>query len=283
MNHAPDSLRARILSELAAQPVIDPAMEIRRRTEFLKRYLLTTPARGFVLGVSGGQDSSLTGRLVQLAIEELNAGQNGDSRGDFTFIAVRLPYGVQADEDDAQLALSFIRPERTVTVNIKPAVDASASSVERALGAPVGDFVKGNIKARERMLAQYAVAGQENLLVVGTDHAAEAITGFFTKHGDGATDLMPIAGLSKRQGRAMLEYLGAPRRLFEKIPTADLEEARPGLPDEEALGLSYREIDDYLEGRPVSDEVAARLERYFLNSRHKRQLPVMPLDTWWQE
>lgn len=283
MTHPPQSLREQILAELAPRPTVKPAEEVRRRIDFLKAYLLTTPARGFVLGISGGQDSSLTGRLVQLAVEELNAGPGrGDPQGVFTFVAVRLPYGVQADEDDAQLALSFIDPARTVTVNIKAAVDASAASIERALGAPLSDFVKGNIKARERMVAQYAIAGQENLLVVGTDHAAEALTGFFTKHGDGASDLMPIAGLTKRQGRAMLEVLGAPRRLYEKTPTADLEESRPGLPDEEALGVSYRDIDDYLEGRPVREDAASRLERFFLGTRHKRCLPVTPADTWWK-
>lgn len=283
MTHPPPSLREQILSELVSRPSVEPAEEVRRRVDFLKAYLLSTPARGFVLGISGGQDSSLAGRLVQLAIQELSAeaGQ-GDAPGAFTFVAVRLPYGVQADEDDARIALSFIAPERTVTVNIKDAVDASAASVERGLGAPLSDFVKGNIKARERMIAQYAIAGQASLLVVGTDHAAEALTGFFTKHGDGATDLMPLAGLTKRQGRALMEFLGAPRRLYEKTPTADLEDSRPGLPDEQALGVSYGDIDDYLEGRFVREDAASRLENLFLNTRHKRHLPVTPVDTWWK-
>ncbi|WP_027481326.1 ammonia-dependent NAD(+) synthetase [Deinococcus pimensis] len=273
--------RARILGELHAAPHVDPAAEVRRRVDFLKAYLRTTPARGFVLGISGGQDSSLTGRLCQLAVEELNAEAGG--AGDFTFVAVRLPYGVQADEDDARLALDFIRPAKVVTVNVRPAVDAAVASVEAAVGASLSDFNRGNVKARERMVAQYAVAAHENCLVVGTDHAAEAVTGFFTKYGDGATDLMPITGLSKRQGRALLEFLGAPARLYEKTPTADLEDHRPGLPDEEALGLRYHEIDDYLEGREVSADVAEKLERIHRVTRHKRALPVTPFDDWWRE
>ncbi|MBB6096642.1 NAD+ synthase [Deinobacterium chartae] len=266
-----------ILEELHAQPLADPQTRVREIISFLKEYLLASGARGYVLGISGGQDSSLAGRLAQLAIEELNA-----QGGDFTFVAVRLPYGVQADEEDARLALSFIRPARTLTVNIKPAVDAATAALEAATGEPVRDFVKGNIKARERMVAQYAIAGQLNLLVIGTDHAAEAVTGFFTKYGDGGCDLTPLTGLNKRQGRALLEALGAPERLYLKVPTADLEEERPGLPDEAALGLTYREIDDYLEGKPIAPEAAQRLEGIFWRTRHKRALPVTRFDAWWR-
>lgn len=283
MHTEPSELRRRILRELSVQATIDPAVQVRRRIDFLKAYLRTTPARGFVLGISGGQDSSLTGRLTQLATEELNAEARGPETSPYTFFAVRLPYGEQADEEDAQLALSFIRPQRAVTVDIKPAVDAASASLRAALGAPIGDFVKGNLKARERMVAQYAIAGQENLLVVGTDHAAEALTGFFTKYGDGATDVMPLSGLTKRQGRLLLEYLGAPARLYEKTPTADLEEARPQLPDEVALGVTYRELDDYLEGQPATSETADRIERIYRATRHKRHLPVTPFDSWWRE
>ncbi|EYB66901.1 NAD synthetase, NH3/glutamine-dependent [Deinococcus phoenicis] len=271
------TLRDRIRQELQVQPDIDPAAEVERRVAFLMNYLRSTPARGFVLGISGGQDSTLAGRLAQLAAERVRAGG-----GDATFLAVRLPYGVQADEADAQAALAFIQPDRCVTVNIRAAADASAAAAE-ALGGDLRDFVRGNIKARERMVAQYALAGQENLLVVGTDHAAEAITGFFTKYGDGGVDLTPLSGLTKRQGAQLLAFLGAPEALWRKVPTADLEDDRPGLPDEAALGVTYPQIDAYLEGREVPEEAAARLERMFLATRHKRALPVTPFDSWWQE
>ena len=114
---------------------------------------------------------------------------------------MRLPYGVQADEADAQAALAFIRPDRTITVNMKGAVDASSAACAGALGEELRDFVRGNIKARERMIAQYAVAGQEGLLVLGTDHAAEAVTGFYTKFGDGGVDLTPLSGLTRTRAR----------------------------------------------------------------------------------
>ncbi|WP_280487136.1 ammonia-dependent NAD(+) synthetase [Nocardia farcinica] len=272
------SLREQIITELGVQPVIEPKTEVRRRVDFLKDYLRSTPAQGFVLGISGGQDSTLTGRLCQLAAEEVRA-----EGGEATFVAVRLPYGVQADEHDAAVAMEFIRPDRAVTVNVKPGVDATAGAVAEGLGLDaLRDFVRGNIKARERMIIQYAIAGQENLLVVGTDHAAEAVTGFFTKYGDGGVDLTPLTGLTKRQGAALLQELGAPPSTWSKVPTADLEDDRPALPDEEALGLRYSEIDDYLEGKEVTEAVAARVEQLHTATRHKRTVPVSPLDSWWR-
>lgn len=275
--------RERILAELGVRTTVVPKVEIRRRVDFLKDYLRSTPATGYVLGISGGQDSTLAGRLCQLATEELRAEGH-----EAVFVAVRLPYGVQADEHDAQIALEFIRPDRSIVVNVKPSADAVAA--ESALGlrellgdAPrLRDFVRGNIKARERMVIQYSIAGQLGLLVVGTDHAAEAVTGFFTKYGDGGVDLTPLTGLTKRQGAALLRELGSPPSVWQKVPTADLEDDRPALPDEEALGLTYAQIDDYLEGVDVTPELAARVESVYFATRHKRAVPVTPLDDWWR-
>ena len=285
-------LHARIVAELGVRPTIDPAAEVERRVQFITDYLQTTGVRTLVLGISGGQDSTLAGRLCQLAIERLNqqtahTGQTGQEQP-YRFCAVRLPYGVQADEDDAQVALKFIKPSMGVTVNIKAATDASARATSEALNiAQVGDFNKGNIKARERMIAQYALAGELGGLVVGTDHAAEAITGFYTKHGDGAADLVPLAGLTKRQGAALLRHLGAPDSTWQKVPTADLEEDRPALPDEEALGVTYTQLDDYLESTngaaDIDPRVADHIEKLWFRSRHKRHLPVTPHDAWWRD
>ncbi|MDN2498021.1 ammonia-dependent NAD(+) synthetase [Nocardia nova] len=277
------NLREQIIAELGVAAEIEPKVEVRRRVEFLADYLSSTPATGFVLGISGGQDSSLTGKLCQLAVDELRAqGQEA------TFVAVRLPYGAQADADDARRALDFIGPDHVVEVNVKPGADAVAAATAEGVRELLGhetelrDFVRGNIKARERMIIQYAIAGQLNLVVVGTDHAAEAVTGFFTKHGDGGVDITPLTGLTKRQGAALLQELGAPPSLWEKVPTADLEDDRPALPDEEALGLKYAQIDDYLEGKDVAPEVAERVETIYCNTRHKRTVPVSPLDSWWK-
>lgn len=269
-------IQQKIIEALAATPEIDAEAEIERRIAFLVDYAAGIPGvRGFVLGISGGQDSSLGGRLAQLAVERMReAGHEAE------FIAMRLPYSVQRDEDDAQLALDFIRADREVTVDIAPAVEGLVSEVDRATGEPVSDFNKGNVKARMRMVAQYAIAGDRSLLVLGTDHAAEAITGFFTKFGDGAADILPLAGLTKRQGAQMLRHLGAPDRLWQKVPTADLLDGIPGQSDEDSLGVSYTQIDDYLSGKSIDEAAAENLERRYRASEHKRHLPVTPTDTW---
>lgn len=271
------TLQQEIAQTLGVQAEIDPAVEIERRVQFLVDYLTTTRAKGFVLGISGGQDSTLAGRLAQLAVERVRSGG-----GDATFIAVRLPYKVQFDADDATAALGFIAPDRAVEVNIQNGVDGVEKDIEQAAGADISDFNRGNIKARIRMVTQYALAGHDGHLVIGTDHAAEAVTGFYTKFGDGAADILPLSGLNKRQGKQLLRALNAPDRLWQKVPTADLLDDQPGRADEDELGLTYEQIDDYLEGRTVDADAAARIEQRYVATRHKRHLPVTPDDVWWR-
>ncbi len=268
-----------IISALGVKPSIDPATEVRVSVDFLKSYLKAHPfLRTLVLGISGGQDSTLAGYLSQQAITELRQESHDES---YQFIAVRLPYGQQKDEADCQDAIAFIKPDRVLTVNIKNAVLASEATLQ-ASGITLSDFVKGNEKARERMKAQYSIAGMTSGLVVGTDHAAEAVTGFFTKYGDGGTDINPLFRLNKRQGRSLLNYLGCPQHLYLKAPTADLEEDRPALPDESALGVTYEMIDDYLEGRTVPDDIAAIIEGWYNRTEHKRRPPVTVFDDFWK-
>lgn len=272
-------LQQDIIATLKVKPTIDPTEEIKSRIDFLKAYLKKSGMRGYVLGISGGQDSSLAGKLIQQAMEELNEEEDTDH---YTFIAVRLPHGVQADEEDAQTALEFIQPYQQVTINIKPAVDASFEQFIEATGETLSDFVKGNTKARERMKAQYDLGAHYQCLVAGTDHAAEAVTGFFTKHGDGACDIAPLFGLNKRQGKELLMVLNAPAKLYEKAPTADLEDAQPLLSDEESLDMTYEQIDDYLEGKDIPTKEKRNLEHRYKATEHKRQLPVTRYDHWWQ-
>lgn len=269
-------LQAQIMKELHVTANINPKEEIRKRVDFLKKYLLKTKANGYVLGISGGQDSTLAGRLAQLAVEELR------SEGtEAVFIAVRLPYGVQQDEEDAKRALAFIQADRDLIFNVKAAVDEVQKEYDSEAGR-LSDYQKGNVKARMRMIAQYAVGGMEGLLVIGTDHAAEAVSGFYTKYGDGGADILPLTGLTKRQGKALLIELGAEERLYLKVPTADLLDQKPGQADETELGISYDELDDYLEGKPVSQAAAEKIEKRYIVTEHKRQLPASMFDDWWK-
>ncbi|MEK5233544.1 ammonia-dependent NAD(+) synthetase [Lysinibacillus sp. FSL K6-0232] len=273
------TLQQQIIKELHVLPTIDVQQEIRKSIDFLKEYAKRYSfVKGFVLGISGGQDSTLTGKLAQLAVDELNA-EVGEAK--YSFWAVRLPYGVQADEQDCQDAIDYIKPTKVYTVNIKNAVDASVEALVNA-GVELNDFVKGNEKARERMKVQYSIAAMNGAVVLGTDHAAEAVTGFYTKFGDGGADLVPIFRLNKRQGKQLLAELQCPKHLYTKIPTADLEENRPALPDEVALGVSYDQIDDYLEGKEIPEAARKTLEGYYLRSQHKRHLPITIFDDFWK-
>jgi NAD+ synthase len=270
-------LQAKIIAEMGVRPSIDPAEEARRRVTFLKDYLKASRTKGFILGISGGLDSTVAGKLAQLAVDELEA-----EGVEANFVAVRLPYKVQHDEEDALAALKFIDPKTSWTFNVAAAVDGFETEFTTTTGEKITDFNKGNIKARTRMIAQYALAGQHNYLVIGTDHGAESVTGFFTKFGDGGADILPLFGLNKRQNRQLLEHLGAEERLYKKAPTADLLDDQPGRTDEDELGLSYDHIDDYLEGRDAPEEVAEAIEHRYLITRHKRTVPVTIADDWWR-
>lgn len=142
------------------------------------------------------------------------------------------------------------------------------------LDAARQNFVLGNVKARLRMVAQYAIANARGGLVIGTDHAAEAVMGFFTQFGDGACDLAPIAGLVKGQVRALGAHLAAPGHLVLKLPTADLEELRPGRPDEDAHGVSYADINAFLHGREVRRPASA-------SSGHTRRPDTSAICPWY--
>lgn len=272
-------LQKQIIEVLKVLSEINPEEEVRKSVDFLKDYARKHSfLSSFVIGVSGGQDSTLTGKLIQIAVDELN---QETEEGKYSTIAVRLPYGVQADEEDCQDALDFIQPTKVFEVNIKASVDASVASLEEA-GIHLSDFAKGNEKARERMKVQYSIAAMNNGVVVGTDHAAEAVTGFYTKYGDGGVDLTPIFRLNKRQGKQILAHLGCPEHLYLKTPTADLEEDRPALPDETALGVTYEVVDDYLEGKEVPEAAQNIIEGHYLKTQHKRHLPITIFDDFWK-
>ncbi len=261
-----------IIEQLNVKPIIDAETETHKRIDFIKQYILQTRVSCLVLGISGGIDSTVTGRLCQLAVEQLRSMYYKAH-----FIAVRLPYGQQKDEKEAEQALAFIQADELMTLDIKPAADAIMNALlaqHLAFDSPYHqDFVLGNIKARQRMVMQYAIAGAKAGLVVGTDHAAEALMGFFTKFGDGASDIMPLSGLTKRQVRQLAGFLRVPANLIHKIPTADLETLQPLKPDEQALGVTYDEIDDFLEAKPVCAKAAHIIQQTFSKTAHKRALP----------
>ncbi|CQR71915.1 NH(3)-dependent NAD(+) synthetase [Sporomusa ovata DSM 2662] len=195
-------LQQKIIEEVKSLPTINSSREIYERVEFLRSFLRKTGLNGFVLGLSGGQDSTLVGKLAQMAV----------SLEEKSFVAMMLPYGVQKDVEDVELAIDYINPDEVFKFDIKPIVDALCIEYEQATGEPLIDYHKGNVKARIRMVVQYAVAGMKQLAVLGTDHASENCTRFYTKFGDGAADVLPIFGLTKFQGAELLKTLDSPEQ-----------------------------------------------------------------------
>ena len=251
----------------------DAASACRKRIDYLKDFLRSTGLKGFVLGISGGVDSSTCGRLAQLACKELRA-EGYQAK----FYAVRLPAGVQRDEDDAQEALRFIDADEVLTINIGEGANAinesclaAVSSIGSSFTPVQADYHKGNIKARLRMAAQYHLAAFYAAAVLGSDHAAEACAGFFSKFGDGACDLIVINGLNKTQVRMCAKYLGAPERVYAKPPTADLEELNPGKLDDEGFGFPYAALDAFLEGEEIAPDIEAKIVATYEKTRHKRE------------
>lgn len=259
------SLQEEIIAALGVKPVIDTDAEIRGRVDFLKAYALQAGARGLLIAISGGVDSAVAAGLCKLATDELTAEEGKE----YMTLGVFQPYGEQEDIEHSYAVARAFELTHTVETNIEEAVNEIALEVEHSLKAlgqhkHITHQGKGNVKARTRMVMQYALAFENNLLVVGTDHASEAITGFYTKWGDGAVDITPLSSLNKRQVRQLAAALGVPADIVTKAPTAGLW---PGQTDETELGITYEENSDYLEGRPSA---LKRLRSWSASSGERR-------------
>ena len=254
----------------------DVKSAIRDRINFLKSYIKNHGLKAIILGISGGVDSTTAGKLAKIAMQELT-NEGYESK----FVAVSLPAHVQKDEEDAQAALNFILPHATHTINIGKATDILSQEGLQSFKdngqqfTPFEkDFNKGNMKARMRMVAQYYLAPFYKGIVLGTDHNAEGILSFYTKFGDGACDILVLNGLNKRQVRLIAKELGAPEKLWNKAPTADLEELNEQLLDEDSTGIPYDVLDDFLEGKNIDPEMEYKILEFHLTTAHKRAEPV---------
>lgn len=250
----------------------DVKVAVRSRIDYLKNFLRSTGLKGYVLGISGGVDSTTAGRLAQLACEELR-----EEGYDAKFIGMRLPAGVQFDEADAQEAMKFINCDIPLTVNVGEAANAmyleckqAIESTGKELTPSQLDFHKGNGKARIRMSSQFFLAAAYGMAVISSDHSSEANTGFFTKFGDGAADLTVLDGLIKTQVRLVAKELGAPQFLYEKEATADLEELNPSKPDSVGFGFPYETLEDFLMGKDIDKEIEFKIIRQYMITQHKR-------------
>jgi NAD+ synthase len=241
---------------------------------WLRERATMASARGFVVGLSGGVDSAVVVGLCERAMP----GQ---------VVGLILPCGSDPrDEADAQLVADhFAVP--AVKVDLEPAYDALLAHVRSALDQlprgmapspaidPSARVPFANIRPRLRMTALYFVANSLNYIVVGTGNKSELTIGYFTKHGDGAVDVLPIGHLLKSQVKSLAKDLGVPQSIIDKPPSAGLW---VGQTDEAEMGFSYADLEGYLSRGPegVSPALALRLERMIRASEHKRMLPPMP-------
>lgn len=228
-------------------------------------------AKGLVVGVSGGLDSAV---VVALAVRALGPGR---------VHAIMLP-APDSNPQDAEHARMTCQAFGVAPVlhDIGPIVEGLIAS----LGKEPEARVRGNAKARARMLLLYAEAQTRGDLVCGTGNKSELLTGYFTKHGDGGVDLLPIGDLYKTQVRLLAQHLRVPEPVITKPPSAGLY---PGQTDEGDMGLSYEELDAVLRGMELNLDAAViaqktklplatveKVEAMVRKTEHKRRTPMIP-------
>ena len=220
---------------------------------------------GYVLGLSGGIDSAVC--LCLLA------------RTGAPLRVFMLPSAINRaqDLDDARALLKNAACHGEV-VSIQPMYDAVIESIGGALGSDQErvQVLHGNLMARLRMITLYTIAQSHRAVVVGTDNAAESYTGYFTKFGDGAADVLPLAHLRKEQVYELGALFKVPDRIMDKAPSAGLWR---GQTDEGEMGVTYRELDAFLRGETVASAAGERIAYWHERSHHKRMLPPVPEKT----
>jgi NAD+ synthase len=238
---------------------------------WMRRHLVATGARGFVVGLSGGLDSAVVARLAQLAAPGAVLG------------AVLPCQSDPQDEHDTALVVKHYSLA-TVRIDLTPTYDRLIADAQAELQrlpqqtrgtAPIGQIPLANVKPRLRMTTIYFLANSLNYLVAGTTNRSELSIGYFTKYGDGGVDLLPIGHLVKSEVRALARELNVPSPIIERRPSAGLW---MGQIDEEEMGFTYAGLERYLDDGPqgVSPALAMRVERLTRSSEHKRQLPPIP-------
>ncbi|HEY33441.1 MAG TPA: NAD(+) synthase [Dehalococcoidia bacterium] len=240
---------------------MDTAQLVERLVGWIKDRVVGAGCRGAVLGLSGGVDSAVVAVLCQRAFPE-------------STLVVMMPcHSVPQDEEHARLVADmFSIPTRLVVLdNVYDALSELLPDEKKSPEAM--HLARSNLKVRLRMITLYYLANQLLYLVVGSSNRSELAVGYFTKYGDGGVDILPLGNLVKAQVREMATFLGIPREIIDKPPSAGLW---PGQTDEAELGLSYEEIDRYLLTGEASDEVRQKIEARTASYHHKRQPPILP-------
>ena len=228
--------------------------------KFLKNYLENNGMNTYVLGVSGGVDSSLCAALARNAV------------GKDKLHCLIVP--IDSAKEDIEDALTLVK-DLDLKYDIIDASETFHTYLKdfEKCGMSFDRSTLGNLKARMRMSILYAVAQNERGLVIGTDNADERCVGYFTKYGDGACDILPIAHLVKAEVVEASKILGVRTSLAERVPTAGLYE---GQTDEKEMGVSYIDLDAYVLGKEVNETAKKRIQYLERISEHKRKPIPMP-------
>lgn len=221
--------------------------------EWLKFKVKEAGAKGVVLGLSGGIDSAVTAVLAQKAF-----GGN--------MLALAMPIHSQSqDLKDAECVAEHFQLPLEI-VELSDAYDSYIASIK----STEHFMAKSNIKPRMRMMTLYYYAQTNGYLVLGCSNLSEITVGYFTKYGDSGADLLPIADLLKSEIYELAQYLNIPENIINKKPSAGLW---LGQSDEEELGLTYKELDNYIKGKLVSKDIEQKIKKMYNTSAHKRAFP----------
>lgn len=229
---------------------------------WLQNYLKSTGQKGYVLGLSGGIDSSVVAALLMRSCPQQCLG-------------VIMPAGnLEQDKEHGILAANSCKMPY-IEIDLTHSREGLYRGIAKELaaqGLATADekIVKGNIGARLRMTTLYGVGNALNYLVVGTDNLAESYTGYFTKYGDGGVDILPISHLTKGEVFAMGTYLGVPDAIINKPPSAGFFHEQT---DEAEMGVDYDTIDRFLMGEEISEDKKVLIEKLHRISEHKRHMP----------
>ena len=231
-----------------------------RMVAWLDKQLTSAGAAGFVCGLSGGVDSATV------------AGLAAHVAGPEHVLAVLMPCHSQPEDAVLGQLVADTFGITTITVDLGDTYDAAIA----ALPTSAHPLAAANIKPRLRMITLYYLAQSHNYLVLGSGNRTEIAVGYFTKHGDGGADLLPLGTLYKTQVWALARELGAPLEVVERPPTAGLW---PGQTDEEEMGITYRELDRVLTAIEAGDTSGIepptldKVETMIARSAHKRAMP----------
>jgi len=231
--------------------------------DWLRDQVKVSGTNGILVGLSGGIDSSVVANLIKRAFPESSLGvilpckSNDKDKADGEAVAIAA-------------GLDFVEVDLSST---HETLLASIQSAVSDLNTTNHQLTDANLRARLRMSTLYGIANNMGYLVAGTDNAAELLTGYFTKYGDGGVDILPLANLTKREVFQWARHLGVPQSVIDRKPSAGLWE---GQTDEDEMGVTYDAIDDYIEGKPVSEEDKKIIERMHARTEHKRVMPPAP-------